>query len=64
MSEKQSHRCKKCGILLGYVNVVPQSYLETKPVLINVKLVGTCTDCSGELVFTEETFNMRCQYKV
>ena len=58
MSESKPLRCQKCGKPIGYVTVTAKSFLAAKPAVDNVKLVATCMDCSGEIAFTAETFNI------
>jgi hypothetical protein len=49
-------RCQRCGKPIGYVTVTVKSSLQTKPDLDNVKVVGTCMDCTGGSGFYPRNF--------
>jgi len=63
MSDSKPVRCQKCGKSLGYVTVAPKNFSTAKPSVDNLKLVAACPECSGERVFTEETFNMHKNFQ-
>jgi hypothetical protein len=56
MSERKLLRCEKCGKPIGYVSVTAKSFLESRPDLDNVRVVGTCLDCRGGTGFYQRNF--------